>query len=107
MAGDTGCTCYSLLCCWCAKCSFDVTSRAGGGADARGSRGRKKKAKKKDYASQLSLKKAVQANLGLGLDKTCQRSNWDRRPLTREQLQYAAADAAVLLDLHSKWLLCC
>ena len=79
----------------------------GGGADARGSRGRKKKAKKKDYASQLSLKKAVQANLGLHLDKTCQRSNWDRRPLTREQLQYAAADAAVLLDLHSKWLLCC
>lgn len=38
--------------------------------------------------------------LGRGLDKSSQTSDWSRRPLTRAQLEYAAADAEVLLDLH-------
>jgi len=37
--------------------------------------------------------------LSLCLDKREQCSDWDRRPLTESQLQYAAADAAVLLDI--------
>ncbi len=39
-------------------------------------------------------------HLGRHLDKSLQTSNWDRRPLSREQLEYAAIDAEVLLDLH-------
>lgn len=37
--------------------------------------------------------------LGRYLDKQMQCSNWDARPLTQEQLAYAGADAAVLLEL--------
>jgi hypothetical protein len=39
--------------------------------------------------------------LGFELDKQEQSSDWSRRPLQREQLLYAAADAAVLLPLIS------
>ena len=39
-------------------------------------------------------------HLGRHLDKSLQKSHWDRRPLSREQLEYAAIDAEVLLDLH-------
>lgn len=38
--------------------------------------------------------------LGRVLDKSSQTSDWSRRPLSRAQLDYAAADAEVLLDLH-------
>ena len=38
--------------------------------------------------------------LGIGLNKVLQRSDWARRPLSREQLKYAAMDAEVLLDLY-------
>lgn len=38
--------------------------------------------------------------LGRSLDKSLQLSDWSRRPLSREQLDYAAADAEVLLDLY-------
>merc|ERR1719329_1688553 len=45
------------------------------------------------------LKAVCQAWLHRGLDKTYQCSDWDQRPLSAAQLQYAAADAAVLLDV--------
>ncbi|KAJ9538267.1 hypothetical protein OSB04_031000 [Centaurea solstitialis] len=37
--------------------------------------------------------------LGVGLDKTRRNSNWEERPLTRNQLEYAALDAAVLIHI--------
>ena len=37
--------------------------------------------------------------LGKHLDKACQQSNWDRRPLSFSQQRYAALDAEVLLRL--------
>jgi hypothetical protein len=47
-----------------------------------------------------SLKAQVEVYLGLQLDKTEQRGDWGRRPLTREQLRYAALDAACTLLLY-------
>jgi hypothetical protein len=38
--------------------------------------------------------------LGVELEKTQQCSNWDRRPLKARQLQYAALDAHVLIQLY-------
>ena len=40
--------------------------------------------------------------LGLELDKSFQKSNWRRRPLTRAQLQYAAMDARVSLQVYDE-----
>ncbi|KAL4588387.1 hypothetical protein LXL04_001271 [Taraxacum kok-saghyz] len=37
--------------------------------------------------------------LGVGLNKTRRNSNWEERPLTRNQLEYAALDAAVLIHI--------
>ncbi len=37
--------------------------------------------------------------LGVTLDKRHQRADWGRRPLTRSQITYAAADTAYLVDL--------
>ncbi|CAE8605895.1 unnamed protein product [Polarella glacialis] len=45
------------------------------------------------------LKVVSEMWLGKTLDKTEQCSDWDRRPLSDSQLRYAAADAAVLLDI--------
>jgi len=39
---------------------------------------------------------------GLTLDKKHQRADWGRRPLTSDQLVYAAADTAFLLDLADR-----
>ena len=47
-----------------------------------------------------SLAAVCRRELGLVLDKTMQTSNWKRRPLSPRQLEYAALDAEVLLDLH-------
>lgn len=51
---------------------------------------------------QISLSRAVQAVLGKPLDKTQQASDWAMRPLTCEQLVYAANDAHVLTVLYDK-----
>lgn len=45
------------------------------------------------------LRAVTEAFLGCTLDKSLQCSDWDARPLSPEQLRYAAADAAVLLDI--------
>lgn len=40
--------------------------------------------------------------LGIELDKSFQKSNWRRRPLTRAQLNYAATDARVTLQVYDE-----
>lgn len=48
-----------------------------------------------------SLSSLVQACFGLPLQKTEQCSNWELRPLRETQLQYAALDAYVLLQIYN------
>lgn len=47
-----------------------------------------------------SLKEVAAHLLGVALNKSFQRSNWRRRPLSRRQLEYAALDARVTLDVY-------
>lgn len=47
-----------------------------------------------------SLKVQVETHLGFQLDKAEQRSDWSRRPLSREQMDYAALDASCTLLLY-------
>lgn len=49
----------------------------------------------------LGLAAAVASFLGRNLDKTHQTSSWGRRPLSEGQIEYAALDAAILLDVVS------
>ncbi|XP_026478254.1 exonuclease mut-7 homolog isoform X1 [Ctenocephalides felis] len=46
------------------------------------------------------LSALVQLCLGANLDKTNQFSNWELRPLRKEQILYAALDAHCLLEVH-------
>ncbi len=50
-----------------------------------------------------SLSMVCERELGFGLDKSQQTSNWSRRPLDADQLRYAALDAEVLLALHARF----
>ena len=49
-----------------------------------------------------SLAAVCERELGRGVDKGEQTSNWSRRPLAPSQLHYAALDAEVLLRLHAR-----
>jgi ribonuclease D len=48
----------------------------------------------------LGLSALVEAQFGIRLSKAFQRADWGRRPLTPEQLTYAALDTHFLLPLH-------
>jgi ribonuclease D len=48
-----------------------------------------------------SLAKLVQELLGVRLEKGARMSDWFKRPLTKEQISYAAADVDHLLDLRA------
>lgn len=49
-----------------------------------------------------SLKALAELHLGLQLDKAEQRGDWSRRPLSTEQLHYAALDAVCTLLLYEQ-----
>lgn len=51
-------------------------------------------------APSYSLKALTAELFGVELDKSFQRSNWRRRPLTDQQLLYAATDAHITLRLY-------
>lgn len=50
----------------------------------------------------ISLADALENVLGIKADKKMQRSNWMKRPLTNEQLAYAANDVVHLIALYNK-----
>jgi ribonuclease D len=50
----------------------------------------------------FSLSSVSDHLFGLKLDKTYQQSNWRKRPLSREQLDYAALDAQVALQVFQE-----
>jgi ribonuclease D len=51
---------------------------------------------------ELALHKLLESYLGVRLEKKMQRSRWDLRPLTEEQLDYAALDTAHLSELYRR-----
>ncbi|KAJ8508791.1 hypothetical protein ON010_g18837 [Phytophthora cinnamomi] len=53
-------------------------------------------------SSRLGLTAIAETYLGLPLDKRARMSDWERRPLTPAQLQYAALDAHVLVQIYYK-----
>lgn len=54
------------------------------------------------YPAQIGYASLVEAELGVRLDKSHTRTDWSRRPLSAEQLAYAAADVAHLALLHQR-----
>jgi ribonuclease D len=49
-----------------------------------------------------SLASVCEHLLGLPMDKSLQRSNWRRRPLTRAQIEYAALDARIAILVYDE-----
>lgn len=49
-----------------------------------------------------SLAGVTEHLFGIPLDKSFQKSNWRRRPLTRAQLEYAALDALITLKVYDE-----
>ena len=52
--------------------------------------------------SKLGLARILQEEFGVKLDKKYQRCNWERRPLSPDQLYYAQLDTHFLIDLRNR-----
>lgn len=50
----------------------------------------------------VSYENLVRAYCGVELDKSCRLTNWQLRPLTSEQLEYAAGDVTYLVTCYTK-----
>eukprot|EP00002_Diphylleia_rotans_P037260 TRINITY_DN8305_c0_g1_i1.p1 TRINITY_DN8305_c0_g1~~TRINITY_DN8305_c0_g1_i1.p1 ORF type:complete len:859 (+),score=146.58 TRINITY_DN8305_c0_g1_i1:56-2632(+) len=59
------------------------------------------KARTKGSLTGISLANVVQDVLKVKLSKKQQCSNWERRPLTKDQIHYASLDARCLLDCYA------
>lgn len=71
----------------------------------RGGRGSKEKSSggnEENAVGSLSLTGVSELYLGKPLDKRARLSDWERRPLTRAQLHYAALDAHALVQILAK-----
>ncbi|RZC89012.1 hypothetical protein C5167_030705 [Papaver somniferum] len=53
----------------------------------------------KSYGVSLSKKDVEEKIMGASLNKTRRNSNWEQRPLTQQQMEYAALDAVVLIHI--------
>ena len=51
-------------------------------------------------AKMIALSAMAESVLGKPLNKALQTYNWDARPLSRQQMMYAAMDAHVLLQIY-------
>jgi ribonuclease D len=54
------------------------------------------------YADQIGYANLVQEVAGVALDKLHTRADWSLRPLTRQQIRYAADDVIYLVDIYRK-----
>lgn len=77
------------------------------GSDSKPRKWKKKRSKTDEQdapakSSRLGLTAIAETYLGLPLDKRARMSDWERRPLTPAQLQYAALDAHVLVQIYYK-----
>lgn len=63
---------------------------------------------KKIYGTRIenghSLKAVCQRIFGAPLDKTSQTSDWSKRPLSPQQLEYAALDAEILVRVYDQFM---
>lgn len=50
----------------------------------------------------VSYESLVRIFCGVELDKTCRLTNWQLRPLTKEQLEYASGDVTHLINCYNK-----
>jgi len=57
------------------------------------------------YAKGIGYGNLIKEALGIELDKGHSRTDWKRRPLTEEQLRYAADDVIYLAKVYEKFLL--
>ncbi|KAE9041821.1 hypothetical protein PR003_g4587 [Phytophthora rubi] len=77
------------------------------GSDSKSRKRKNKRSKTGEHhepakCSRLGLTAIAETYLGLPLDKRARMSDWERRPLTPAQLQYAALDAHVLVQIYYK-----
>ena len=56
------------------------------------------------YADQIGYANLVREMLGVELDKLHTRADWSLRPLSADQLQYAADDVVYLADIYQKMI---
>ena len=54
------------------------------------------------HPSQVGYAKLVEEMLGVTLDKSLTRADWEKRPLPKDQLDYAANDVIFLLQVYNK-----
>ncbi|HEV2861838.1 MAG TPA: HRDC domain-containing protein [Pyrinomonadaceae bacterium] len=81
---------------------FDEGVLRGAGVESRGLLDTLQMARFALSLTSYSLASVTEHLFGLPLDKTLQTSNWRRRPLSRSQLEYAAKDARIVLDVYEE-----